>query len=357
MLNRKYLLTPLAALVGALVMGACSSSSDSGDAAGDTADVGDILDDVDVADDIDVIDTGDVDVSDTTDDDDAPVTSPPGSPPGDGLVEVTTFGMINVSQLDPALPPAVGGSIISAEFNISEEPQFLAEISDDFGIVAEMCQVLSLDVEIDSVETESISAGDNIVITSPAGTFATLVPESTGGDLNYVVEPGATLPSPLPSGLTADVPGDVFPAFASASIPDVEPLTGIEPTDPDNMAFSWDAGSNPDPLVAITVLNLESGSGATCFAADNGAFSFPAEIQTELGADFTADSFSLIRLDSNFLFQGVDVLVLTNNTVSFSATGFGIGDGSVTSADTALLRTMRNGAIRALTAHQLDSLR
>lgn len=345
MLRRKYALAPIAALVGTLMLGACSSSSDSDDDTPD--DLADIEDPLDVA---DGDDTDDIADGDDTDDVDPPTTTPPSTPTADGLVETTIFGGVFFSQLDPSLPPPLDGSIVFAEFGVADEPQPLAEIDDILFVTSELCEVTTSD-DFDDIEDspfDTVSAGDNIVISSPAGTFVTLVPELDDGDLAYDVEDGATVPSPLPSGLTVDIPGDVFPAFSNVAVPDVDPLTGVETSGPDNMSVSWNPGSNDGPILAISVIDITSGAGATCFTADDGEFSFPADVQAELDADFTASAISLIRLDNNIVSQGDVVLSVSNNSVANA--GLVSFNGSVTPAETALLRATSETAMRAVTS-------
>jgi len=327
LLRRKYALAPIAALVGTLMLGACSSSSDSDDDTPD--DLADIEDPLDVA---DGDDTDDIADGDDTDDVDPPTTTPPSTPTADGLVETTIFGGVFFSQLDPSLPPPLDGSIVFAEFGVADEPQPLAEIDDILFVTSELCEVTTSD-DFDDIEDspfDTVSAGDNIVISSPAGTFVTPVP------------------SPLPSGLTVDIPGDVFPAFSNVAVPDVDPLTGVETSGPDNMSVSWNPGSNDGPILAISVIDITSGAGATCFTADDGEFSFPADVQAELDADFTASAISLIRLDNNIVSQGDVVLSVSNNSVANA--GLVSFNGSVTPAETALLRATSDTAMRAVTS-------
>lgn len=161
----------------------------------------------------------------------------------------------------------------------------------------------------------TISAGDVVTVSSPAGSFLEL-PKIESNGIFYASN--QQLEYPLPSGLTADIPGDDFPAFTSASIPDVEPIVNAQPADGDtvtaNTQFTWEAGSDPEARITLsTVLVFSSDSNTTidfsCSVADDGFFEFPDSVKAELGDNFASSEFQISR-DANTTIQQDDVLLV-----------------------------------------------
>ncbi len=153
-----------------------------------------------------------------------------------------------------------------------------------------------------------MDAGEVITVSSPAGTFATLELISAFGFTFYDTETEIT--APLPSGLTVDIPGGQFPAFANVSIPDVSPLTGASPginqAITAGTTFSWDAGNNPEALVLIDADDV------SCVVTDDGSFTMPASIQAQLPGNFGAFGYDISRIAVRFLQSGTAVLVVTS---------------------------------------------
>jgi hypothetical protein len=130
-----------------------------------------------------------------------------------------------------------------------------------------------------------VHAGDTLSAETAATTYATLTSPSLG--TYQLASPlSAALPS---SGLTLDVPGDAFPAFADAPFPTTDPFTWAPGFDPDVVTtattFIWEAGQEGD--VALLVGGDES-TVFSCLAADDGSFSFgSATVSTLDAAGFT----------------------------------------------------------------------
>ena len=168
-----------------------------------------------------------------------------------------------------------------------------------------------------NVVPEIVSAGEVIPLTSSAGSYIQLSRESVFGFLFYSPEPD-TVPGPIPSQLTLDIPGDVFPAFANVNMPVVQPLITSSPTQGQPItpttSFTWTAGSNSDAYIAISATTIDATGASTvveCEATDDGEFSFPAQTQTEMGASFTSTIADYVREVSTFQQQGNALLVLT----------------------------------------------
>ena len=172
------------------------------------------------------------------------------------------------------------------------------------------------DIDV-NVVPQLVSAGEVIPLTSAAGSYIQLTRESAFGFLFYSPEP-ETVPGPIPSQLTLDIPGDIFPAFANVSMPVVEPLTVTSPTQGQPITpttnFSWTAGSNPNAYISISATAFNATGETTfvdCEAADDGEFSFPAQTQSEMGAAFTSITADYLREVLTFQQQGNALLVLT----------------------------------------------
>lgn len=164
--------------------------------------------------------------------------------------------------------------------------------------------------DIDGVDFDNItlSAGDVITVSSPTGTFASLQLISAFGFSGYQTD--AEITGPLPTGLTVDIPGDQFPAFANVSIPNAALVTGATPDSDQpiaaNTTFSWNAGNNPDARVTI------SADDVFCTVVDDGSFTLPANIQAQLGSDFGVFGYDITRFAVNFVQSGNAVLVVTS---------------------------------------------
>jgi len=166
----------------------------------------------------------------------------------------------------------------------------------------------------------SLSAGETITISSPAGTFSTLVQFTFGDLIGYGIDETGVAPvPPVPSGLVVDIPGDEFPAFSNVDIPDVAqivvtaptPGTAITPT----TQFTWVPGGDSDALLDLSVTSFDAqgmGVGVDCVLEDDGSFSFPASVQSQMGTGFTSPFFDFNRTRFNLIQNGTTVLATIN---------------------------------------------
>lgn len=143
----------------------------------------------------------------------------------------------------------------------------------------------------------SVSAGESILLTSEAGTYAALQEQPTSVFLFYDLDDMQALSSgPVPASLTLDIPGsEEIAAFSSVPVPGVTSLSGTSTGEASEISvstrFSWEASGDPAAMIRIFTSTaggffLEDGVTVTCVVPDNGSFSFPASIQAELGSDF-----------------------------------------------------------------------
>ena len=133
------------------------------------------------------------------------------------------------------------------------------EIQNFYAPTSDTCQVTSgITNELDTMRFNGfeqqialISSGETLVISSDAGTFATL--NSVQGPSGPVYQTNVALNVDLPGGLTADVVGDEFPAFSGAPIADVPALQVFNPPAGQDLTafdvFNWNA--NEDSLSVV----------------------------------------------------------------------------------------------------------
>jgi len=168
-----------------------------------------------------------------------------------------------------------------------------------------------------NVVPELVSAGEVVPLTSSAGSYIQLTRQSALGFLFYGPEP-ESVPGPIPSQLTLDIPGDVFPAFVNVNMPVVQSLIVSSPTQGQpvtpSTVFSWTAGSNADAYISIAATTFNADGTTTivdCEAVDDGQFAFSAQTQSEMGASFTSITADFEREVLTLQQQGNALLVLT----------------------------------------------
>ncbi|MFK7854079.1 MAG: hypothetical protein AB8B79_08200 [Granulosicoccus sp.] len=170
-----------------------------------------------------------------------------------------------------------------------------------------------------AVDFNTVSAGEVIPFISASGTYAELVRENQFGFDFYVSDP-ETISGSIPSQLTASIPGDVFPAFPSISIPVVERLIVSSPVSGSlvtpGTTFTWTPGTNPDAFITISAF---SGFGTDaidvdCEVRDDGQFAFSAATQAEMGAGFSSIFTDLERVVFAIQQQGNAALFITTSS-------------------------------------------
>ncbi len=165
----------------------------------------------------------------------------------------------------------------------------------------DVCFVIEEDVDDDPLDLEfgfaigaTVSAGETMTFTSPAGTYVTLERQtlnnpSLGTLIAYTTPLADALAGLPPAGLTFDIPGDVFPAFSNVAVPDLPtPLTDFSPplsgVVDASTVFSWTSSG-----VASAVVTLEIVSDAesiNCLLVDDGNFTLPASLTEQLTGTF-----------------------------------------------------------------------
>jgi hypothetical protein len=180
----------------------------------------------------------------------------------------------------------------------------------------------------DTIDITFVDAGTPVTI-SATGDPTYLELERTtvefGGETStfYASTDDASQPGPLAAGLAASIPGGDFPAVASAAFPSVDAFALAAPADPGasdavstTTEFTWTPGTGDGArIVTIEVVSFDLDSLTTttvsCYAEDDGSFTFPAAVQTELGAGFTGSVASAARESVVVQDVGDAVLLLT----------------------------------------------
>ncbi len=167
----------------------------------------------------------------------------------------------------------------------------------------------------DDFDINTVSAGDVIPVLANGASYVELLLSDFFGLQAYLMDVD-DLAGPLPSNLTASIPGDEFPSFGTVSLPSIEPLVMTGPTSSitPSSTIEWVAGSNADAEVVINVQGFtDDGSlqSVDCTLQDDGSFAFPAATQLAMGSSFFEFSRSASRELAVVEQIGNAVLILT----------------------------------------------
>jgi len=177
----------------------------------------------------------------------------------------------------------------------------LEELSGNFDTLnGTACEIEEFDVfesvfDTDSTipESHTISAGEVLPITTPAGSWPDLGPSQSSSVHQYRTDTNVS----LPSGALVHIPGEEFPAVESAAIPNVEEIKDLNITHLENgrvmpeSVVSWQPSDDANSVMLFSFgiilrpqsLNFDGHSlSVRCVSEDNGTFNFPAEIHEVL---------------------------------------------------------------------------
>ena len=243
---------------------------------------------------------------------------------------ISSFGTISFERASSEF----SDSDITASFFALDQNLPLVDIEAAFTPSSDTCQVSTTDfgdftiptLDGAPVDVMSLSAGEVLTVSSPAGTYVELQRDEGFGFIFYGVD--TELPTPIPSELTVDIPGDEFPAFSNVAIPDVAPLTGVSPgfeqqTLTADTVFTWDAGNNENARIDITLVDTsalldpsQELVSVSCLAIDDGSFQIPAQTAAQLPAGFSAGNSGLTRTAFSVLQNDNSLLIVTAITSS-----------------------------------------
>ncbi len=161
-----------------------------------------------------------------------------------------------------------------------------------------------------ALPAQSISAGENLTVSSNAGTYADLAQEISVDNITYTTS--SPLPRP-PNGLTLDIQGDTFSPFSAVQIPDLQELAVSSPTSGEllrsDTAIAWNAATDsPNSRLLLTASDADV--TVNCSLADDGSFSFSAATQAQLGELFAASSLTIQRQNFTSPTRGDSGLVI-----------------------------------------------
>lgn len=240
------------------------------------------------------------------------------SAPSLGLTQIGFFNLIETQlsneisatagfmQYDVALPTTLPDNPLAATVDT-------CDVYDSDDTQAPIPTPEGIDINV-----TSISAGDSLNLSSSAGLYATLEKQESFGFMLY----NAQDLSDIPSALSLNIPGDVFPAFLSVSIPDI---SGFAMTNPSKGAtitpttnFTWEASNVAGATIQINFSTIDlttlKAVSVTCSAKDDGAFSIPAATQTELGSGFSATGYTASRIVYNIQRKGNAILIVSSSS-------------------------------------------
>lgn len=215
-------------------------------------------------------------------------------------VELNEYGVVRVAHNTDTAQ-----TTLDAVFCALVRPASAGAIDEQFLTAADVCTVTN-DGSADSnaivdltcsdvLPAQTISAGDNLLMSSSAGSYADLSRQTNGDTISYTT--GSTLPRP-PNSLALNIPGDTFPQFSSVEIPDLEDLEISSPAVGETLrsdtALRWNAASDRSTS-RVLLTAVDADVSVTCSLVDDGRFNFSSATQAELGDLFSAGSSSIRR--------------------------------------------------------------
>lgn len=238
---------------------------------------------------------------------------------------ITLFGSISVDEFvsDNEVEASAGFFQISQAVDSSL-------IQNNFAPALDVCDVETIDfgapdsdddMDIDfgsGIDIVTVDAGDVIPVLAGGATFLELKRENFFGLMAYLSDP-ETVAGPMPSALTASIPGGVFPAFGVVTLPVVERLIMTGPTTPimPSSTITWQAGNDPDAFLTFEIDGFNTDGNlrsVSCSVRDDGSFAFPAATQLAMGTSFTEVSRAASREKTTIEQRGNAVLVLSTSS-------------------------------------------
>lgn len=181
---------------------------------------------------------------------------------------------------------------------LSEQGQLSNPIFDLLETEGDTCTVESIPFNAPTPTDElvnnfsSLSAGEVLLLTSPAGTYGELAELEIQNGTGYFGL--GSLPFPAPSVLTASVPGAEFPA-ASVTVeapPAIENFSlSIDELVEEGSTIQWTASGINDTLLSLSFF-VQSTPDVfiECMLIDDGEFTLPASVNLEADALATTDA-------------------------------------------------------------------
>jgi hypothetical protein len=241
-----------------------------------------------------------------------------GNTGGDGTSgNFTDWGFIGVEEYDEGVEAFAAFARFDADVSVAQAEQELTPATDVCEVTRTDMGDFDFDADFGFEEFGSftwLSAGDNIVISSPAGTYSTIPKMEFAGVIAYGQDD--PIPGSAPSGLTVDIPGDEFMAMSSLAIPDAPALQVSSPASDSitpTTQFAWAGNSSGSTVIYIYASSFDGSSNQSvdvdCTVVDDGSFQFPSAIQAEMGAGFSGTG-DVSRVAYNIVQNGSTVVFL-----------------------------------------------
>lgn len=163
-----------------------------------------------------------------------------------------------------------------------------------------------------------VSAGDTVMLSSGAGTFATLTSSPGGDGPVYRTDVGSNVARP--NGLNVDIPGQVFPAYPGVRVTDAPGLQLVAPAAGQGVDafsfFNWNRNDSRLSVVEISTVGIGANNQEItieCSMIDDGSFSFPESVRLQMGDNFNDSSTTYARIVYTFARNGDSLLVTANS--------------------------------------------
>ena len=166
-----------------------------------------------------------------------------------------------------------------------------------------------------------LNAGEVITVTSPEGTFASLVQSESGAIIEpYLIEGFVNPQGRAPDGLVLDIPGSAlannFPAFANVPFPDIEPIEFT--IDLASGTVSWTNSGAEDAIIALNLdVVPENSINRTliqCTLSDDGIHVFADGLIPADATTISSNSVLGMRSIFNTVESGGALLFVSSNT-------------------------------------------
>lgn len=239
---------------------------------------------------------------------------------------ITQLGNVNIStqQYDGKWDVVASADFFKVDGDISQWAETPENINEDNCLTGDEFDDIDPELLALLENTTSISAGETLVLTSPNGTYATLLSATDEDRINYSAEIAGTV-TPPPTGLTLDIPGDEFAAFSKVVIPDVPIINDFDYSAGDltgTTTFTWTPSGEPNSYVSIFIagggLFSDDERSITCSVVDDGSFSLPAEAVAEFGSFENAVLFSVVSGQVSYVRSGAAfITVISSHFVLF----------------------------------------
>lgn len=226
-----------------------------------------------------------------------------------GVTEDSTRGLFGV------LPETLTEQEVRDWFIPPADTCIVTRVSEDNGVAA-TDEFVVLDQT-----TNLVSAGESLVLTDDNGTYATL--QRTTGLSGPVYQPEAEINQPAGANLSINIPGDQFAAFQVIAVPSVPELQVVAPETNENVgtttSFQWLPNDVAGAVIELYTSGFSSVSNEAifigCSLIDDGQFTFPEDIQAQMGSGYDDDWTTLLRIGYNVAADG-DAMVFIANSVS-----------------------------------------